>query len=303
MSAVGIQTDAFTSVLTLQLQEKTKLMQAVTQASYVGRNIQAVKYLEPVAVEEVVTRGEARSTKEVTITSRTLSPRIFQCDVFVDTLDRMRTQVENVDSALVEACITGMHQKANTVIMEAMLGSTKETQGAPGTESLVALPSSQIIPITEGGNTANVPLNMVKVEAGCEQLKAGFIDFDTEEIFMISNSYQARQLMRDSSSNEGLYMAGYTAGRPILPKQLTLIEMESTPKTAAGKDQVILFSKKHVQWGSFSETNGGSPFTVLPRPHDGNFKSAPHTLQVLMYGNAIRLHNSGVVSILCEPKP
>lgn len=171
-------TISFSTNISLLLQEKgSKLRGTVTEGHYTGKQASPVDQIGKVEMLQVVGRFSAMPRVDAGLDRRWVYPTDFHLPQLIDTFDKLRL-LTDPESSYTQNAVYAAGRKVDTLILQAAIGTAKTgEQGGTST----AFDSGNEIDVAVGG--ANSRLNVAKLLAVKEKLRANSVDFDTDPIY------------------------------------------------------------------------------------------------------------------------
>ena len=166
-----------TNVMLLLQQKGSKLRGTVTEGSYTGKQASPVDQVGRVEMSEVTNRFAPMPRTDAAVDRRWVTPTDYDLAQQIDTFDKLRL-ITDPESSYTQNAVFAAGRKIDTAIITAFQATAKTgEQGATSTSFTAA----NEIDVAIGG--ANSRLNVAKLLAVKEVMRANFVDFDMDEIY------------------------------------------------------------------------------------------------------------------------
>ena len=231
----------------------------------------------------------------------TIQSRWVAADLF-DKFDELRSAVGDVTSSYLAAQVSGMLRKKDAIILAAMGGSAVTGQTGTGTS---ALPSGSKVAVNQhmfdaASGTADVGLMLFKLEEALKKLEASYGGLEDKRVHCAAPSKQKFALMSDPRVISSLYRTN----KPLDTNSLgTLLGVEfhiyadSLIVVDSNSDELVYLWVEDAVIADFPAENIQTRLTEMP--------GLNYSIQAwaAMQMGAVRLDNSGVIEIACDPTP
>lgn len=169
----------YSTNISLLLQQKgSKLRNAVTVGSHVGKQASPVDQFGTLEMQPVTSRFSPITRSDAPTDRRWVFPSDFDLAQQVDEFDKLRL-LTDPSSALVQTAVNAAGRQMDRLICSAFTGTAKT--GETGATS-TAFTAANEVDVAVGG--ANSRLNVAKLKAVKELMMAKFVDFDMEEVYV-----------------------------------------------------------------------------------------------------------------------
>ena len=166
----------YSSNVSLLLQQKgSKLRNAVTMGSHVGKQASPVDQIGKVEMQSVASRFAPMGRVDAPTDRRWVFPSDFDLPQLIDTFDKLR-MITDPQSSYVQNAVMAAGRQFDRLICAAFTGTAKTGETGSTSTSFTA---ANEVDVAEGG--ANSALNVAKIKAVKKLMMANHIDFDTEE--------------------------------------------------------------------------------------------------------------------------
>lgn len=185
-----VQQYATTVALLLQ-QRGSKLRNACTTGSYIGKQASPVDQIGSIAAQKVTTRFAAMGRVDAPMDRRWVFPNDYDLPQLIDKFDKLRL-LTDPESAYVQNAVYAMGRAMDDEIIAAFHGTAKTGEsGATNT----TLPSGQTVNVGVGGTASN--LNVAKLRAAKRILMANEVDIEADPIFCVITASQHDALLNE----------------------------------------------------------------------------------------------------------
>lgn len=167
-----------TNIALLLQQKGSKLRNAVSSGSYVGKQASPVDQFGSIEMQAVASRFAPMGRVDVATDRRWVFPSDFDLPQLIDSFDKLRL-ITDPTSAYVMNAVMAAGRQMDKLICTAFTGTAK-TGEAGGTST--SFTSGNEVDVDVGG--ANSKLNVAKIKAVKELMMANHIDFDMEEAYI-----------------------------------------------------------------------------------------------------------------------
>lgn len=172
-------TISFSNNITLLLQiQGSMLRSCVTEGHYTGEKASVVDQVGKVEMQDVTGRFEPKTRTDVNVDRRWVVPSDFDLTQSIDSFDKLRL-LTDPESSYVQNAVFAAGRKIDQLIILAFTGTAKT--GKLGDTNTVFTAANEI-DVAVGG--ANSRLNVDKLLAVQELMRANFVDFDREEVYV-----------------------------------------------------------------------------------------------------------------------
>lgn len=280
----------YDDVLRHQFQQMgARMLGAVDQEKVVGRSLE-LDVLGKVEAREKTTRHSTSTAADIEHTRRRVEMRDFYDRIDLAKTDEVRMIIQNPQGRYAQATLASLMRQADRLVINAMTASTTEVD-EDGATSSVALPAGQIV--DEDFNTANSNLIVEKVIEAHRILVGN--EANMSRAYLALNASALHSLLNETNATS----SDFVSGRPlesgsigkfmgfniIVTELLNGAGSESDPKLC------LAFTSESVVFGKAMDIS--TRVEELPEKH---FDKMIYTS---MTGNALRLHDEGVVAIQC----
>lgn len=185
-----VQQYATTVALLLQ-QRGSKLRNAVTTGSYIGKQASPVDQIGSIAAQKVTSRFAPMGRVDAPMDRRWVFPTDYDLPQLIDKFDKLRL-LTDPESAYVQNAVYAMGRAMDDEIIAAFHGTSKTGEaGATNT----TLPSGQTVLVGTGGAASN--LNVAKLRAAKKILMANEVDLEADPIFAVITASQHDALLNE----------------------------------------------------------------------------------------------------------
>jgi len=168
----------FANTVGLKLQIMGSMLRScVTEGQHVGEQASPLDQVGAVEMLDVTGRFEPMPRVDAPLDRRWVSPLDFDLPQMIDTFDVLRI-LTDPEGSFMRNAVLAAGRKIDDVIIAAFLATAKT--GKTGTTS-TSFTAANEVDVAVGG--ANSRLNVAKLLAVKELMRANFIDFDTEEVY------------------------------------------------------------------------------------------------------------------------
>lgn len=172
-------TISFSTNIMLLLQQKGSMLRGtVTQGSYTGKQASPVDQIGKVEMQEVTNRFAPMGRVDAAVDRRWVTPVDYDLPQQIDTFDKLRL-LTDPESSYTQNAVYAAGRILDTVILRATTASAKT--GEQGATSTVFTATNEV-DVAVGG--ANSRINVAKLLGVKELMRANFVDFDMDEIYM-----------------------------------------------------------------------------------------------------------------------
>lgn len=172
-------TISFSNNISLLLQTLgQKLRMCVTEAPYVGKQSAVVDQIGQVDMQPVAGRFAPMGRVDATLDRRWVTPADFDLPQQIDSFDKLRLVTEPESKYVQNAVIAAGRQIDRTILTATTAVAKTGEQGGTNT----SFNANNTVTVSIGG--VNSRLNVQKLLAVKEKMRAQFVDFDNDEIYM-----------------------------------------------------------------------------------------------------------------------
>lgn len=201
-------TISFSNNITLLLQIKGSMLRScVTEGHYTGEKASVVDQVGSVEMMDVTGRFEPKVRTDAAVDRRWVLPSDFDLTQSIDSFDKLRL-LTDPESSYVQNAVFAAGRKIDRLIILAFTGTAMT--GKLGTTS-TAFTAGNEIDVAVGG--ANSRLNVDKLLAVKELMRAQFVDFDMEEIYCGLTAKDESELLKQIQITSNQFNGG---DRPVL---------------------------------------------------------------------------------------
>jgi hypothetical protein len=167
----------YSTNINLLLQERgSKLRSYVTEGHYVGKQASPVDQYGAVEMQPVTSRFAAMGRVDASVDRRWVFPSDFDLPQLIDTFDKLRL-LTDPESTYVQNAVLAAGRQLDRLILSATTGAAKTGEAGGTTTNFTA---ANEVDVAVGG--ANSKLNVAKLLAVKELMRANSVDFDMDEI-------------------------------------------------------------------------------------------------------------------------
>lgn len=185
-----VQQYATTVALLLQ-QRGSKLRNAVTFGSYVGKQASPVDQIGAITAQRVTSRFAPMGRVDAPTDRRWVFPVDYDLPQLIDKFDKLR-MLTDPESAYVQNAVYAMGRAMDDEIITAFFGDAKTGENGGTTTSF---PSGQSVSVNTGGAASN--LNVAKLRAAKKILMANEVDLEADMIFAAITASQHDALLNE----------------------------------------------------------------------------------------------------------
>jgi hypothetical protein len=167
-----------TNIQLLLQQQGSKLRNAVTVGSYVGKAASPVDQIGKIEMQSVTSRFGSMGRVDAPTDRRWVYPSDFDLPQLIDTFDKLRL-ITDPQSSYVRNAVLAAGRQMDRLICSAFLGTSKT--GETGATS-TSFASGNEVDVAVGGN--NSKLNVAKLREAKRLMMANHVDFDMEEAYV-----------------------------------------------------------------------------------------------------------------------
>lgn len=185
-----VQQYATTVALLLQ-QRGSKLRNAVTMGSYIGKQASPVDQIGAIAAQKVTSRFSPMGRVDAPLDRRWVFPEDYDLPQLIDKFDKLRL-LTDPESQYVQNAVYAMGRAMDDEVIKAFDGVAKTGENGGTT---TALPSGQSVGVNTGGTASN--LNVAKLRAAKKILMANEVDLDNDPLFCVITAAQHDALLNE----------------------------------------------------------------------------------------------------------
>jgi hypothetical protein len=167
-----------TNIALLLQQRGSKLRNAVTMGSHVGKQASPVDQVGKVEMQPVTSRFAPMGRVDAPTDRRWVFPSDFDLPQLIDTFDKLRL-ITDPQSSYVQNAVMAAGRQFDKLICAAFTGTAKTGETGATSTSFTA---GNEVDVAVGG--ANSKLNVAKIKAVKKKMMANHIDFDVEQAFI-----------------------------------------------------------------------------------------------------------------------
>lgn len=281
----------YSSNVSLLLQQKgSKLRNAVTMGSHVGKQASPVDQIGKVEMQSVASRFAPMGRVDAPTDRRWVFPSDFDLPQLIDTFDKLR-MITDPQSSYVQNAVMAAGRQFDRLICAAFTGTAKTGETGSTSTSFTA---ANEVDVAEGG--ANSALNVAKIKAVKKLMMANHIDFDTEEPYIGITAVDHAALLNEIQVISSDFNGG---GAPVLRDGkidsflgFRFIHCELIETLLAGTNEVTLpvWVKSGMYLGVWDDIKSD----VSQRP---DLQGIPWQLYTTMTAGATRLEENKVYAI------
>jgi hypothetical protein len=249
-------------------QQESRLLRTVTIDRMAGLNKYFEKILKLGTPTARASRFQMINLQDTPFERRMLTPTSYDDVRGVDSLDRLRSTVEDPSSKIMLEQTFEFNVLVDQTIINAAVGSAFVQATVNGAPTSVSLPSSQQIPIGYDepgtGQSGNTGFTVGKLKYGKTLLTSQEAIRPGEELFCILDSAQIAQLLRDPQVTNMFY----NESRPLVSGDIaqflgaTFIRSELIPSTAtagspfSGTSTALLYPSSAMEFAWLEAIHG-----------------------------------------------
>lgn len=279
----------YSTNISLLLQQKgSKLRNAVTMGTHVGKQASPVDQIGSIEMQPVSTRFAPMGRVDAATDRRWVFPSDFDLPQLIDEFDKLRL-ITDPTSAYVQNAVMAAGRQMDKLICAAFTGTAKT--GETGSTSTSFTAANEVDVATGGSNSK---LNVAKIKAVKELMMANHVDFDTEEVYIGITAADHAALL-----NEIQIINLDFNTRPVLVDGkvqqflgFNLIHCEQIESSLAGTNEVTLpvWCKSGMYLGMWNDIQN----SVSQR---NDLQGEPWQLYTIMTAGATRLEEDKVYAI------
>src|ERR1700734_2623502 len=265
----ALYTQQYDSNLRIASQQmESRLLRSVT----IDKMAEVNKYFE-----KILTLGapQARGSRfapvqlqDTPFERRALTPTSFDDARGVDSLDKLRTTVEDPSAKIMSEQSFAFNRLIDDTIIAAATGNAFLQATVNSTFTSVALPSTQIVPIGYDepgtGQTGNTGFTVGKVKFAKSLMETAEAIRPGEEVFLALTSWQKMQLIRDAQVTNIFF----TDNKVLIEGQIehflgcTFLHTERVPNTATagspntGQATALMYPMSAIEFGWLEPLHG-----------------------------------------------
>ena len=281
----------YSTNINLLLQQKgSKLRNAVTTGSHVGKQASPVDQIGAVDMQEVTGRFGAMGRVDAPMDRRWVFPSDFDLPQLIDSFDKLRLITDPTSSYVTNAVFAAGRQ-FDKLLCAAFTGTAKT--GETGSTS-TSFTSGNEVDVAVGG--AASALNVAKIKAVKQKMMANHIDFDTEEAYIGITAVDHAALLNDVQVISSDFKNGEApvlqSGKIVEFLGFRMIHCEQIETSLAGTNEVTLpvWVKSGMHLGLWNDIQNS-----VSRRHD--LQSEPWQLYTIMTAGATRTEENKVYAI------
>lgn len=277
-----------TNIQLLLQQKGSKLRDAVTVNSYVGKAAKAVEQVG--AVEPVKNQSRHSDTPLISTPAdaRWVYPNDYDWADLIDDQDKLRMLIDPT-STYVQNGVYALGRAQDKEIISALFGSSNT--GENGSTS-VAFPSAQQIAV-DTGSSAATGLNIAKLRAAKKKLMAANVDIDNDPLYVAITAAEHDALLNEAQ----VISMDYNAKPVLVDGKVTsfmgfqFIHTELLDVDASGYRRIPVWAKSGMHLGMWNDIK-----TSIDRRAD---KRNAYQVYVTGTYGATRLEEKKIVEIKC----
>ena len=195
-----------TNVNLLIQQKGSKLRNAVTMGSHVGKQASPVDQIGSIEMQPVVSRFAPMGRVDAATDRRWVFPSDFDLPQLIDSFDKLRL-ITDPESSYVQNAVMAAGRQFDKLIINAFTGTAKT--GETGSTSTIFTAANEVDVATGG---ANSKLNVAKIKAVKELMMANEVDFDMEQVFIGITAADHASLLNEIQ----VISSDFNGGMPVL---------------------------------------------------------------------------------------
>lgn len=281
----------YSTNINLLLQQKgSKLRNAVTVGSHVGKQASPVDQIGAVEMQAVTGRFGAMGRVDAPTDRRWVFPSDFDLPQLIDSFDKLRL-ITDPTSSYVQNAVMAAGRQFDKLICTAFTGAAKTGETGSTSTSFTA---GNEVDVATGG--ANSKLNVAKIKAVKELMMANFVDFDMEEAYIGITAADHASLLNDVQIISSDFKNGEApvlqSGKVVEFLGFKMIHCEQIETSLAGTNEVTLpvWCKSGMYLGLWNDVQN----SVSQR---NDLQSEPWQLYTIMTAGATRLEENKVYAI------
>lgn len=185
-----VQQYATTVALLLQ-QRGSKLRNAVTMGSYIGKQASPVDQIGAIAAQKVTNRFAPMGRVDAALDRRWVFPEDYDLPQLIDKFDKLRL-LTDPESQYVQNAVYAMGRAMDDEVIKAFDGTAQTGENG---STATAFPASQSVSVNTGGTASN--LNVAKLRAAKKILMANEVDLENDPLFCIITASQHDALLNE----------------------------------------------------------------------------------------------------------
>jgi hypothetical protein len=278
-----------TNIQLLLQQQGSKLRNAVTVGSYVGKAASPVDQIGKIEMQSVTSRFGSMGRVDAPTDRRWVYPSDFDLPQLIDTFDKLRL-ITDPQSSYVRNAVLAAGRQMDRLICAAFTGTAKT--GETGATS-TSFTSGNEVDVATGG--ANSKLNVAKLREAKRLMMANHVDFDMEEAYVGITAADHDSLLGDIQ----VVSADFNGGQAVLKDGKIMefmgfkfIHCELIETVLAGTNEVTLpvWVKSGMHLGLWNDIQN----SVDQR---ADLQGRPWQLYTQMTAGATRLEENKVYAI------
>lgn len=195
-----------TNIQLLLQQKGSKLRNAVTMGSHVGKQASPVDQIGRIEMQPVVSRFAPMGRVDAPTDRRWVFPSDFDLPQLIDTFDKLRL-ITDPESSYVQNAVMAAGRQFDKLIINAFLGTAKTGESGSTSTSFTA---ANEVDVATGG--ANSKLNVAKIKAVKELMMANEVDFDMEQAYIGITAADHASLLNEIQ----VISSDFNGGMPVL---------------------------------------------------------------------------------------
>lgn len=277
-----------TNIQLLLQQKGSKLRDAVTVNSYVGKAAKAVEQVG--AVEPVKNQSRHSDTPLISTPAdaRWVYPNDYDWADLIDDQDKLRMLIDPT-SSYVQNGVYALGRAQDKEIISAIFGSSNTGENG---STAVAFPSAQQVAVTTGSSAAT-GLNIAKLREAKKKLMAANVDIDNDPLYVAITAAEHDALLNEAQ----VISLDYNAKPVLVDGKVTsfmgfqFIHTELLTTDASGYRRIPVWAKSGMHLGMWNDIK-----TSIDRRPD---KRNAYQVYVTGTYGATRLEEKKVVEIKC----
>lgn len=270
-------------------QMESRLMSAVSQEQVTGRSLE-LDVLAKTEAKEKTSRHSTSTASDAEHIRRRVEMKDFYNRIDLDKTDEIRMIIQNPSGRYAQNTLASIARQVDKQIINAMTGSVTEVD-EDGTTSTVSLPAGQVV--DEDFSTANTNLTVEKVIEAHRVLLAN--EADMSRSYLVVNASALHSLLNESNATS----SDFVSGRPLetgsigrfMGFNIIVTELLNGTGLEADPKLCLAFTSESMVFGKAQDIS-----TRIAEIEEKHFMKMIYTS---MSGNAVRLHDEGVVAIQC----
>lgn len=278
-----------TNIQMLVQQKMSRLRQAVTSGSHVGKQASPVDQIGAIAMQPVTSRFAAMGRVDAPLDRRWVFPSDFDLPQLIDSFDKLRL-LTDPSSSYVQNAVFAANRQMDDLIIASFFGTAKT--GETGATS-TTFPSGQQVAVNFGASS-NVGLTVAKLRQAKKILMSNEVDVDADQITCVASAAQLDNLMAEAQ----VISMDYN-DRPVLVDGkitrflgIDFIHSERLGLDGSSYRRIPIFAKSGMYLGLWNDISSD----ISQRK---DLQGLPWQAYVYMTAGATRLEEKKIVEVKC----